>query len=111
MDGHYGSTMDIRLQAADTVIYLDFPRHVCLWRVIKRYVRNRGRTRPDVGEGCQEKIDLEFLLYIWRFKGNKKRILQRLETSRGQGKQIVRLRSNNQVNHYLISVHPQMPLD
>lgn len=44
IDGNYGATMDIRIQAADTVIFLDFPRRVCLWRSIKRDIRYRGRT-------------------------------------------------------------------
>ncbi|WP_337956063.1 hypothetical protein [Alicyclobacillus herbarius] len=65
IDGNYGSTMDIRIQAADTVIFLDVPRRVCLWRVMKRVIRYHGQTRPDMGAHCPEKIDLEFFRYIW----------------------------------------------
>ncbi len=36
IDGNYGSTMDIRLTAADTIVWLDFSRYLCLWRVFKR---------------------------------------------------------------------------
>jgi adenylate kinase family enzyme len=67
MDGHYGSTLDLRLGAADTVILLDFPRYICLWRVINRVIRTRGRTRADMGAGCKEKVDWEFLRFIWNF--------------------------------------------
>lgn len=67
IDGNYGATLDIRLQAADTVIFLDFPRRLCLWRVLKRLVQYRGRSRPDMAPGCPEKIDREFLRWIWRW--------------------------------------------
>ena len=31
MDGNYGGTLDLRLAACDTVLFLDFPPIVCLW--------------------------------------------------------------------------------
>ena len=35
IDGNYGSTMDMRLERADTVVYVDRPTITCLSRVIK----------------------------------------------------------------------------
>ena len=32
IDGNYGGTLDLRLEACDTVIFLDVSRWVCLWR-------------------------------------------------------------------------------
>jgi adenylate kinase family enzyme len=105
IDGNYGATMDIRIQAADTVIFLDFPRRVCLWRVAKRVYRYRGQTRPDMAEGCPEKIDLEFFRYIWGFrKREQEKILQRLEEAQRQGKRVVRLVTSEQVEEYLGSI-------
>ena len=61
-----------RADGADTVIFLDFNRFLCLWRVIKRRIMYNGKTRPDMGEGCPEKLDFEFLKWvIW--DGRKKR--------------------------------------
>ncbi|MGH9842177.1 MAG: hypothetical protein ACREEM_25785 [Blastocatellia bacterium] len=48
MDGNYSGTLDLRLKACDTVIFLDLPRLTCLWRVLKRVVQYRGRRRPDM---------------------------------------------------------------
>jgi adenylate kinase family enzyme len=97
--------MDIRIQAADTVIFLDFPRRVCLWRVAKRVIRYRSQTRPDMGEGCPEKIDLEFLRYIWGFrKREHEKIVQRLEEAQRQGKQVVRLGTSKQVGSFLATL-------
>ena len=67
IDGNYGSTMDLRLQAADTVIWLDFNRYLCLWRIVKRYLQFAGRTRSDMAKGCPERFNWEFLRYVWHF--------------------------------------------
>ncbi|MGH7024619.1 MAG: hypothetical protein ACREEB_13670, partial [Caulobacteraceae bacterium] len=69
-DGNYaGRTFDLRLPRADLVIWLDTPRGLCLWRVIARSVR--GGRRPDMAEGCEEKmIDakyFEFLRFAWDY--------------------------------------------
>jgi adenylate kinase family enzyme len=72
LDGNFGSTMDISLRKADTVVYLDMPAALCLYRVLKRWVMNRGRTRPDMGEGCPEKVDLPFLGWILTFRKRRR---------------------------------------
>ncbi len=67
IDGNYGGTMAPRLARADTVVYLDFPIRLCLWRALKRFWTWRGRSRPDMTEDCPERFDLEFLFYIVRW--------------------------------------------
>ena len=64
IEGNYGSVLPPRLERADTVIYLDFPIRLCLWRLIKRIVTNRGQSRPDMPEGCPERFDLAFFWYV-----------------------------------------------
>jgi len=48
IDGNYGGTMDIRLNAADTIIFLDTPRTICVYRAFKRLLKYRNKTRPDI---------------------------------------------------------------
>src|ERR1051325_11561095 len=55
IDGNYGGTLARRLAACDTVIFLDLPRTLCLWRVVKRRALFRGRSRPDMAEGWPER--------------------------------------------------------
>lgn len=101
IDGNYSDSLDIRLVAADIVIFLDFPRHICLWRVIKRFLQHRGTTRPDMGPGCPEQIDWEFINWIWRFPTRSKlRILQKIEQY-FCGKEVIRLRSPREVEEFL----------
>ena len=51
IDGNYSGTLDLRLQKCDTIVFLDLPRLLCVWRIIKRFLIYRQRTRPDVAEG------------------------------------------------------------
>ncbi len=44
MDGNYSGTLDVRLSVADTVIFLDFPRILCLARIIKRCFMYAGQS-------------------------------------------------------------------
>lgn len=65
IDGNYKDFFQKeRLEQADRIIILDFPRRVCMYRAIKRYFKNRNETRKDMAEGCIEKIDLEFIWWI-----------------------------------------------
>ena len=67
IDGNYSRTMEFRLERASSVVYIDFNRYICLFRALKRWIKNYGRTRFDLGEGCPEKIDIEFILWIWHY--------------------------------------------
>jgi adenylate kinase family enzyme len=68
MDGTSPSSFDIRLPRADIVIWVRMPRLLCIWGVVTRWLRYIGRTRPEMAPGCIEKIDWEFLRFIWTFE-------------------------------------------
>ncbi len=75
IDGNYGGTMDIRLNRADTIIYLDYPTWKCFWRVLQRIWKHYGKVRPDMPEGCKERFDLDFLHYVATFNIVKRKSL------------------------------------
>ena len=72
MDGNYNRTMSERLRHCDTVIYLDFSRMACILGVIKRVLTTYGRVRPDMGDGCPERFDWEFLKWVWNYNRDKR---------------------------------------
>jgi adenylate kinase family enzyme len=76
MDGNYSGTFDLRMPRADTLIWLDFARTVCLRRVLTRVIRDHGRSRPDLPDGCPEQFDLEFLWYVWTFNAKHRPLLR-----------------------------------
>lgn len=80
IDGNYGGTMELRFDAADTIVFVDTPRRIRLWRVVKRRVANRGRSRADMAPDCHEKLDWEFLKWVWNYdRSRKPGIMSRLE--------------------------------
>ena len=66
IDGNYVGRFayERRCREADWIIQLLLPRHVCLYRAVKRYLQNRGRSRESMAPGCEEKIDWEFIRWI-----------------------------------------------
>ncbi len=72
IDGNYGGTMGIRLNAADTIIFLDIHRTICVYRAFKRIVKYQNKTRPDMGAGCEERFDLQFFKWIWEYPNAKR---------------------------------------
>jgi adenylate kinase family enzyme len=67
IDGNYSSTMDLRLPLAETIVFLDFPRLLCLLRVLRRWLTYYGESRPDLPTGCPERFDVDFLRWIWNY--------------------------------------------
>ena len=59
IDGNYASTMETRLQACDTVIFLDYPLAVCLDGVRRRL----GKARSDM-PWVEREEDAEFIAFI-----------------------------------------------
>ena len=100
VDGHYSRTIETRLSHCDTVIFLDYPRSVCLWGVLKRVATGYGKIRPDMGEGCPERLDWEFLKYVWNFnKNNRQKTYDLLE--REKNKNIIILKSRKEASRLL----------
>lgn len=75
MDGNYMNLLSERRgEEADLVLLLQFSRLRCLLRVIRRWRMYRGATRPDMTQGCPEKIDGEFLWWVlWKGRSSEKR--------------------------------------
>jgi adenylate kinase family enzyme len=105
MDGNYSGTLDIRIEACDTVIFLDLATWICLWRVVKRSIQYRNRNRPDMAEGCQERFNLNFILWVWNYKKRTRpKIVKLIEEN--PGKRIIWLQSNAEVERFLAAAAP-----
>ena len=59
IDGNYASTMELRMAACDTVIYLDYPLEICLDGIKER----RGKPRSDM-PWIETEEDAEFVEFI-----------------------------------------------
>ena len=61
MDGTSPGTLPLRLPRTDLVLWLRPPRWMSIYGVVSRWLRHRGRTRPEMAENCPERIDRAFL--------------------------------------------------
>ena len=60
IDGNYLSTMEMRMEKCDTVIFLDFPLDTCLKGIAER----RGKPRSDMPWTESEESDREFIEFV-----------------------------------------------
>ena len=71
--GNYRNVADITQRRADTIVWLDLPRRVSMWRLFRRSVR-RSITREEVWGGNREQLrnlisrdpNRNVLLWTWR---------------------------------------------
>lgn len=75
IDGHYNSTLNIRVPAADTIIFFNFNKLLCLYRICKRAM---GKAQPfDKPEGNFNKLSWNLVKKLIIFP--KKKILNMLD--------------------------------
>ena len=73
IDGNYTKVFyERRLSEADEIIFMNFNRFACFFRAWKRYRTYRGKARESIAEGCHEKFDREFMMWILRNSRTKK---------------------------------------
>lgn len=75
IDGTAIRLLEYRAQQADIIIFLDFPRYLCLYR-FKRAITYFGKVYFASAKGCPERgPDPKFLSYIWTINRQRKPIV------------------------------------
>lgn len=103
IDGNYSRTMEARLSKCDTVIYLDFSRWECLLGMCQRILGIRGKTRPDMPAGCQERFSWEFVKWIWNFNKNN-RVQNYTYLAKAKHAKAVVLKNRKEVQRFLDTI-------
>ncbi|MBK6315156.1 MAG: hypothetical protein IPF53_12795 [Blastocatellia bacterium] len=101
MDGNFSGTLERRLAACDAVVFLDLPRTTCVWRVLKRVLRYRNATRPDMAPDCPERFNMKFLLWIWNYRTATRPKVVHLLDACGANVRVIRLHSQSEVEQFL----------
>lgn len=84
IDGHYQRTLSLRLDACDTVFFLDYPTSICLANVEKRI----GTKREDM-PWIEETFDAKFKQYIIDFNTvQRAKIINLLDSHKGLDKYV-----------------------
>ena len=108
MDGNYISSGagELRRELADTVIWFDLPRRLCLTGIMKRIMTTYGQVRPEMAEGCPEQIDLEFIRYVWTYRQQQRPKLLKYFQGLRPDQAFVSFTSREQADTYLQTAEP-----
>lgn len=101
IDGNYTVSLPQRLERADTVVMIDFPRWLCLVRAFKRLFTHFGKTRPDMAHGCPEQFNWAFLKWIWRYPQDERPELIRQLNAHGKHARFIALHGQRQTDRFL----------
>lgn len=101
IDGNYSKLFyDRRMEEADQIIFMAFNRFACLYRAHKRHKAYKGRSRESITEGCDEKMDLEFIKWILhggRDKRNRERYKNTIEKHKNK---VVIIKNQKQLERF-----------
>ena len=104
MEGSYMKLLGRRASQADVIIFLDVPRYICLWRVIKRSVCNFGKVIPGNPQDCPQQLFsfefLQFLKWIWNFNRRYKTMILDLLEECKDSKKIYILRCSKEITAF-----------
>jgi adenylate kinase family enzyme len=101
IDGNYGATLAPRFAAADTIVFLDFPRLLCIRRLLWRALRHRGRARPDMAAGCPERLTPDFVRWVWDYhRRARPRVLTAMRREGAHARHVV-LRTPREAERFL----------
>lgn len=97
IDGNYGSTIELRLQACDTVFFLDYPLEVCLKGILSR----RGKERQDMPwVGKSDEVDKEFIKFVQNYNSESRPVVLEL-LNKYPEKEIVIFKSRDEATEFL----------
>ena len=108
-EGGHSATWHSRVARADMLVWLDRPVALRLWRVLRRAVTGLGRTRPDMADGCPERLSSlpEFIGYIWSTRNSANAKIARLAAAAPSGCTITHLRTDRDVANFLTRFRDQ----
>ena len=102
IDGNYSRWhYERRMEEADKIILLDYNRFFCFFSALGRYHKYKGRTRPDMADGCSEKFDFEFAKWILYDERGKKKRDRHNDLEKRYGSKLIRIKTRRKLGRML----------
>ena len=102
IDGNATQSLEMRFARADTVIYCNFSRWLCLWRAIKRYLW-KDTSIDDRADDSPEAFRIKSIKYIWRFEKRVAPEIARLQEKYPQAK-FVEVRNDRELQTFMETI-------
>ena len=107
IDGNYTNrTGELRRELADTIFWFDLPRWVCMTGILMRIAGSYGQVRPEMAEGCPEKIDFDFFHYVWTYRSQQRPKLLKYFEGLRPDQTFVTFKQRAQADRYLANLAP-----
>ena len=102
IDGNYGSSMEMRMQACDTVFFLDYPVDICIQGIYDRV----GKARTDM-PWIEDEVDEDLIEFVKNYeKEDRPEVLNLL--SKYKEKDIHIFHTRKEANAYLESLKQRL---
>jgi adenylate kinase family enzyme len=99
MDGTYEASLDLRIPAAEAIIFIESNRWACLWRVFVRRLRSRWRSDPE--RAYVQAMTPFFVRYVYRFPRSTRPEVFRSIAVHGPHNPLIVLRGTNGVDRFI----------
>lgn len=98
IDGNSTKSLELRYSKTDLVLYFNYPKSVCYFRVLKRLFRP-NQSIDDKAAGCQENIRWPLLKYMWTFN---ERVFSTTQTLKSRYPKVLfrQINNNAQLNEF-----------
>ena len=105
IDGVYSKfAFELRMKLSDKIIFLDFDRFTCLFQAFQRYNEYKGKVRDSISEGCNEKLDWNFIKSIL-LDSRTEEIINRFNKLIEEYKEkIIHLKNIKEINEFIEKV-------
>ncbi len=105
IEGKYLKSFKTRMDAADTIIFLDISPFVCLKHIIKRHYFHKGNRR-DLAMECSDVLGVKIIAKVLFFTLVRRRGIKR-KISCYEDKRVITLQSTKEIDEFVRKVYKE----
>lgn len=105
LDGNYFTPLgDRRIALADHIFWFDMPAWLCTYGVLRRILTGYGQVRPEMAEGCPERLNFAFLRFVWGYPARNRATFSKIIANGGATAKLTRFTNRKEVAHGLARI-------
>lgn len=93
--------VELRAQEADTIVFLDYSRVVCIYRLLKRALKNIFLLKTNkIARSPAKFFSIKAIKWVWKFNKEKKHLIMKILNEK-KSKKIFHIRKNSDLQYFL----------